>query len=793
MSKKTSNLISTVLVLLLVLTATFSAFQIFTAKVYGAATPLNSVSMSPMTLTLPTLPLAGPITYWVNVTSNGATSTDYINSVNVSIPTGWTYTSGAAAQTGYGFTTVTAGSGWVNFTTTLGTFYGGAIENFSIPISAISAIPTGGVWTIYCYQGSTASSPNPVSITVTVNLQFHATMVPIYGAGGATYVYSITTTNDLCPIGIEKITITFPTGAWLFNVLVQYSPATETVVYSNPTFTLTGPNILEGNSTSIMVNMTIPAGTPSGQYAWTVVATDSNGVSLGTYTMQAVVDSNAPTFTTNAPTVPYYSVGSGNHIWINVTVTDLPFMATYFSQYTVTINDTRFAYVSAVENTATSFFFYYENVTAIPDGNLVVKITAVDPAGNTGNTNIATTVDNTAPQLISLTLEDQLAGIIHQDSSGTFWMKATTTAISVKGLFYNLQTTLTGEVYINGTGIAPFTNNTWIPGAPGAGYSVPVGANLAILNITVADASSPTPNNYTFAWNIKRELTAPSAPSYTKTATICGGFIIWGLTATDIVGINSYNIYLNGTLQALSTSTLNSSTLTSVGYCDVVQNVIVFNLFGNGFASGAVANITITAVNYGSNVGNATTFFVTVPAGQWYAIQMLPEWNLISFPLLPNSTATANIFSNLLVNGAAGVNVAYSFNDAAKTWTLNPTTMTDGNGYWIYMKSYDVLIVQGYPVSAPPGNPPPVIAYSLTTGWNLAGFTETTVMPAWQYVASLQSASYFRWLYAWNPSTQQWVTIDTATSGPYIGTPNILPGQGFFILMYSNQTLVPPA
>lgn len=788
MSKKTSNLISTVLALLLVLTATFAAFQIFPAKVYGLNLS-NSVSMSPMTLTLSGLPQTS--TYWVNVTSGG---TDYINAVDVSIPVGWTY-AGSGAASGYGFGAPTALNNWVNFTTALTTFYGGAIANFSIPI-AFSTMPTTvGTWTIYCYQVPTASSSNPVTITVTANLQFHSTMSPNYVAGGSAYVYNITATNDLSPIGINAIDITFPTGTWVFNVLNQYSPSTWSVVYTNPTFYLTGPNILEGQTVSIMVNMTVPSNTASNSYPWTITAFNSNNQNLGNYTMPAVVDSNAPTITPSAPTGGFYSVGSGNYVWINVTIADLPSMATYFSQYSVTVNDTRFTLQSAVKSTDTSYNYYYENTTAIPDGPLAVKITAVDPAGNSGTGNAVTTVDNTAPRLISLSVEDQASNALHQ-SGGTYWMQASTTYVSIAAAFYNLAG-ITGTIYFNSTSYV-FTNSTsstvWIPGTGINGYPV-AGSNVITLNITLTDTASPNHNRYSFTWTIMRDLIPPSAPTYTKTATICGGFIIWGLTATDNVGVNSYNIYLNTTRYvSLPTSTLNSPTLTSITYGYVVQNVTVINLFGNGFSAGDVANITVAAVDYGSNVGNATSLSVTVPAGQWYAIEMQPKWNLISFPLLPNSTATTDIFSKLLVHGAAGVNVAYGFNNAAKTWTLNPATMTDGNGYWIYMNNYDVLIVQGFPASTPPGSPPPIIQYPLTTGWNLAGFTETTPAPgmaAWQYVASLQSASYFRWLDAWDPSAQQWVTIDTATSNP-IGTQYITPGQGFFIYTYSAQTLIPP-
>jgi hypothetical protein len=370
-------------------------------------------------------------------------------------------------------------------------------------------------------------------------------------------------------------------------------------------------------------------------------------------------------------------------------------------------------------------------------------------------------------------------------------MTANTSTVFVYAFFAN-PSGFTGKVYFNSSSYN-FVNNAYIPGYGVGGYSV-VGSNLITLNITLTDGSLPTANVFSKAWNVKREITQPSAPTYTKTTTICGGFIIYGLTATDLVGIDSFNIILNGSSEPLYPNDLNSSTLDYFpnDYVCTIQNITIVDLY-DYYSPGEVANITINAVNYGSNVGPSITFLVTVPAGQWYPLELQPKWNLISLPLLPSSTATSNIYSLLLLNGAAGVNFAYAYNNVTGAWTLNPTTMTDGNGYWINMNAYDVLIVQGYPVYAPPGSPPPIVEYSLSTGWNLAGFTENSEWYAPDYVASLQYTSvlqsYFRFVYAWNAYDQEWYTIDLLGS---FGTRYIEPGTGFYIYMYNSQTLIPP-
>ena len=793
MHRKISSLIAAVTIVLLTVTTTVSALQIYPTKVYGnfATTAItNSVSMSPMATTLDTLPK--DIYYWVNVTSSGSSS-EYINNTCIKLPTGWTTNASLAAPSGW---TLSGSGSWANFTTVATDFYGGAIANFSIPVT-ISVIPTDGTWYVYCYQGVTPSVTNPVTITVTVNLQFHSTMTPNYVANGTSYIYALTVTNDACPTGIININITFPAGTWNFNVLVLSSPGTWTVKYDLVnTFMLGGPNLYIGQSASITVNMTTPVGAVAGEYYWNITAWNAGSQFLGTYSMKSVVDASKPSISFVAPAVPYYSVGSGNFVWINASVSDTPSIETY--GITVTSNDTRFqpyAVQPRTETSPTLYVYYFVNISAIPDGPLAVQITAVDLAGNVGSSTVSTTVDSTMPQLLWIDIVDQSGYSLHQDSSGTYWMKNDTTAISVGAAFYNLQSP-TGNIYFNSTSYSwsgnstSYSYTTYYPDRTlSHGYDV-TGANLLTVNITLADVSSPHANLYTKTWTIKRDTILPSATTYGTTKLICGGIIVPNLTASDNVGIDHFAVYFNSTSPSwIYPDDLNSSTLDWSYPFALVNNITVMELY-NFYDAGDVANITIAATDYGGNIGPAVTIFATVPAGEWYPIEMYPKWNLISLPLIPNSTVTSDIFSLLLSKGATGVNFAYGFDNVAKTWALNPTSMHDGNAYWVNMKAYDVLIVQGFPIYAPPGSPPPIIQYDLTTGWNLAGFTETYDMEAYYYVASLQSTlvlqSYYRFGYVWNAYSQYWDYVDL-TSSEYL-----YPGQGLYIYMYNNQTLIPP-
>jgi len=345
-----------------------------------------------------------------------------------------------------------------------------------------------------------------------------------------------------------------------------------------------------------------------------------------------------------------------------------------------------------------------------------------------------------------------------------------TTGIRVNASFGN-PAGVSGFIYLNTTKY-DFTNKTATPefGVTGSDY--------VTLKITLVDGASPTHNNFTKTWEIKRDKVLPSTPTFTV-KPICGGAIIKALNATDNVGILSYKVYVDGTPVDIPFTSLHNTTLTFVGNHSTFTGTLVLNL------TAGTVNITIAAIDYGANEGGATTSIISVPQGLWYPIELHPEWNLVSLPLIPNSTSTADIYSLILKQGAAGVTITYGFNNINKTWVMNPTQMTDGTGYWIQMKDYDVLIVQGRKTPEPPAVP---TTYYLPKGWNLAGFTETSEMPAYNYTESLEPSTFFRWLYVWEAENQQWTMVDTRESSSGM----LYPGQALWIYLYEDQYLIPP-
>jgi len=722
--------------------------------------PQHTATVSPTVTTVP------EVEYVFNVTCTA----ENITAVGIIFPEGFTNVT-AAPPTGWDITW-----NWpiVNFTSNGALIGLNQSKLFNVTVKWPTVPPTTATIGVDAYSNGFASLNNTVTLDVSFNPQFEATIDPTHIKGGASYIFNITTTNTGSSVGIKKIDIRYPAG-WTFNVLVGYSPETWSVAHNATakTFTLTGPNILIGSSASIQVNMTTPA-TTKDPYHWNSTAWDMNDLLLTTYDLPVVVDAKAPTVTINKPdaTTPVYSVGSGNRIWVNVTVTDDLNITKY--GMTVALNDTRFELVSSKKGTNDKTYEYYfanKVGVSIPDGPLAVNVTATDKAGNVGSDDASTTVDNTPPSLLWVKVRDKGTQTELPFAAGAFWMSKDTVYLQVNASFYD-PATLTGNVYFNTTSYG-FTNNTWIPSD---GFNIGTD-DYVILNITIADAALPTGNEFTQTWNIYRDEVLPSVPTFTIEA-ISGGAIIRNITATDNVGILSYNVYVNGT--AFVTVNVEDLVAGSKWITDhkalAFKDTLVLNL--TEVYAGKVANITITAIDYGANEGPmGTPAIIDVPEGLWYPVDLAKGWNLMSLPLVPADPSIEVVLSGILVD----LESVWSYDRETNTWFSYspgvPSTliqMVDGKGYWVKMTSATTLIIDGTELPPPPALPP---AYKVVPGWNLIGFKEITTMNASDYLAGVT-----------------WVRMYDFYDGAYhIVLPDdlMVPGRGYWIAVTEEGWIYP--
>ena len=172
--------------------------------------------------------------------------------------------------------------------------------------------------------------------------------------------------------------------------------------------------------------------------------------------------------------------------------------------------------------------------------------------------------------------------------------------------------------------------------------------------------------------------------------------------------------------------------------------------------------LTIFARDYAGNesYGSASANIQGVLSG--YNTYLMPEWNLVSLPLIPDSTLYAADGAQTqiekLIGSITGLDRVWYYDAATTAWQIfepgapsDLGDMTTGKGYWVYM---DPIVFSTSPPLGPglpdtpipikfsysgkflePGEVPPT--YSLEEGWNLVGFHGEWSKDAQQYLAGV--------------------------------------------------------
>lgn len=166
-------------------------------------------------------------------------------------------------------------------------------------------------------------------------------------------------------------------------------------------------------------------------------------------------------------------------------------------------------------------------------------------------------------------------------------------------------------------------------------------------------------------------------------------------------------------------------------------------------------------------------------------------WNLISLPIVPVTTSLTTLLAPLLAKGE--VKMVWAYTGTPRSWkffapgsppTGTLTTMTDGNGYWIYVNQADTLLVNGFVI--PPASSPPT--YSLVQGWNLVGFKPQPTIGSetlGNYLASITGMYDTAHVYTYDNSAGIWKTLAASDS--------LSVGQAFYVIITapSGTTLKP--
>jgi len=707
-----------------------------------------------------------------SITSNTSNGVG-INKTMVKLPSGWTNVQSKLSLGNTTWQIEVNETDHVIFNCTAGNeLTNGTVLLFNITAQVKVGI---GMWNITCYTNETTPKVGYALISVTVTPYFDATISPSVVKSAQTKDFNIIITNNASTSAIYKVNITYPSSnGWSFNnvegplywVLDEHDIDNHYVVYR-----ATGGAQIDPEE-SVTFTFTMRTGTSNG--TWSVICTNTAEQSAN-MTLKVYVDDSPPSVSISSPTDDSYVSGT---VWINASITQEP----HLEAWSIKINGTQIA------TGTTSSISYQWDTTEYVDGVYEVNITAADIVGNVGSDTVTVTVDNTVPQLIQIVLG------AFQDSSwynnytavgDTFWVPGTINGIKINATFSDVSGPLSGSVYFNMTA-ETFNNNTWIPANP---YDIS-GMNSIPITINITDQAG---NRYVHTWIVSKDFNIPATPTYTEYEVICGGIIIKGINSTDAEsGIDHYNIYINGTIEQIAPTQLDSATWYHSGNLSSLSGVLVINLTAY---AGSTVNITITSVDKASMESNATTIIETIPEGLWFPIVLHQGWNLISLPLIPNSTDLETVLE-LMVKAQSFADVVdsvYYYDASTREWKVyipgvinEIDSMEDGKGYFIRMKAYDVLIIQGREKPVPPATPP---VYMLYQGWNLIGFKEISEMGVSTYFTTVPSEILnSAVIFGWNSSNQEYYTV--WVGGTQFST--LKPGEGYWIYVIEQCSIAPP-
>jgi len=298
-----------------------------------------------------------------------------------------------------------------------------------------------------------------------------------------------------------------------------------------------------------------------------------------------------------------------------------------------------------------------------------------------------------------------------------------------------------------------------------------------------AKAATATTNPTGLTVNITYDPATPlNAGSYAVTATVAdtnyagtasGTLVIAQATATVTLG--DLEQQYDGSPKQVSVTT-NPSGLT-----------VVVTYDGSTTAPSATGSYAVIAtVNETNYTGSAEGTLVI--SGLSHSIDLVPGWNLVSFNVIPTSTAIEDVLES--IDGQYSLVYAWDADVSSSQWIRFDPNVGYGNtlsqldeamGFWIFMNVESTLTVIG--------NEPTSTSISINEGWNLVGYPSegSDALPG----ALSDIAGNYNLVVAYhaNDTTDQWKIYDPAAPDYANDLKSMAPGWGYWIEATANDTL----
>jgi len=318
----------------------------------------------------------------------------------------------------------------------------------------------------------------------------------------------------------------------------------------------------------------------------------------------------------------------------------------------------------------------------------------------------------------------------------------------------------------------------------------PVGAAISNVTVTVTNPLGGAVGDYTVSFVMQQPLdSAVFVPPL-------GEYIDIGFPAgTDLTGITEITVVGTDSIAAAVTYTLTGGDLGMWTVGNTLRIYLTGLVAPGDLAAGAVT-VTVEDVGHPEpcyhtlTVGTSQETAVTSPQYKIYLFEvtLVPGWNLISLPGIPENTDIEVVLADLLpptcVPGHdfqvwywdCGQWYVYCYDTVYETLT----TMDECKSYWIYIDRAASFKVKGVWYPPPPGPP---LKKCYHECWNMVGFTSPTPMVPDDYMATMAPAGAA--FYVMTYVGGAWQVLDMALD-------NMNPGQGYWVAFSLDACFAPP-
>jgi len=476
---------------------------------------------------------------------------------------------------------------------------------------------------------------------------------------------------------------------------------------------------------------------------------------------EATVDDVEPEITSSAPTYPAEDEFIvDNHPEIRVAVRDNTTDTDTDGRIQTALlwidGDPTGAYLDDSEASDTTLIYEVPDVSGLRlrDGSHILRVYLVDRAGNSAEKSWEFTVDTVKPELVSMEIEPTPASN-QQNVTFTLTFSEDMDQTVTPDLAFDPAIEFDGQtaVWKADNKVEYTVNFTETHDYAKENVTCEVSGFRDLAGKQMADNNE----NWFLFDNVD-----PKTPTGLSAEARPGSVVLTWTAATDDeggagTGVVGYNVYWWNASED-DWVRINDEMVTETEFTHFTREV------------GQEYKYTVRAIDAAGNEGAMSDEVkVTTSENLGFTLSLVEGWNLVSLPLIPQTTNITEILEPILDK----VDSVWYYDAQAGEWlTYDPDgpsdlfTMEDGKGYWIKMKGDAEVVVVGSEFLPPPASWP---EYTVVEGWNLIGFKSMDAMTADEYLSSIED---------------KWAKLYTVEQGRLIRVPggqDMEPGRGYWI------------